>query len=189
MRIISWILTAFVASVAALDNHSQLHKRATYVEQVLQHHNVHRRNHSAPDLKFHYGLAKTAQAIAKTCNFQHAMNFDGGNYGQNIAAGVPAQKVSRVISDLWYNEEVSSYARLYGVANPRFSGAWGHFTQIVWKGTTHVGCYTQKCPEGIQNAPGTYDYTVCNYRGVGNVRGQYARNVGKPRGRATVSGN
>ncbi|PPJ58295.1 hypothetical protein CBER1_07285 [Cercospora berteroae] len=130
-----------------------------YVADVLYHHNVHRRNHSAPDLQYHFQLADTAERIAKTCNFEHEMQYDGGEYGQNIAAGVPWQGVSFVISDLWYNNEVSYYSRLYGIPDPTFDKKWGHFTQMVWKRTTHVGCYTQHCPNGVENAPGTYDYT------------------------------
>ncbi|KAM3416095.1 hypothetical protein BST61_g9576 [Cercospora zeina] len=160
-----------------------------YVGDVLYHHNVHRRNHSAADLEYSFALAATAERIARTCNFEHAMSYDGGEYGQNIAAGIPWQGISHVISDLWYNKELPYYSRLYGIPDPTFNRKWGHLTQMVWKQTTHVGCYTQHCPDGVEHASGTFDYTVCNYRKRGNVRGQYAKNVGRPRGQETIYGS
>ncbi|KAF2206662.1 hypothetical protein CERZMDRAFT_89152 [Cercospora zeae-maydis SCOH1-5] len=200
-------LVASPASATATEQHHHLAPRQRnlpesrqfshgegYVNDVLYHHNVHRSNHSAPDLQYHFGLADTAEKIARTCKFEHILSYDGGEYGQNIAAGIPWQDVGVVISDFWYNKELPYYSRLYGIPNPTFQKRWGHFTQMVWKQTTHVGCFTQHCPNGVKNAPGTYDYTVCNYRRrdptvSGNTRGQYAKNVGKPRGQETIRGN
>ena len=36
--------------------------------------------------------------------------MDGGGYGQNIAAGVKADNVSAVITELFYNGEERAYA-------------------------------------------------------------------------------
>lgn len=46
---------------------------------------------------------------------------------------------------------------------------WGHFSQIVWKGTTHVGCYTAHCPNGLGNVGSDVSpyFTVCNYKNPG----------------------
>lgn len=38
---------------------------------VLYHHNIHRANHSAPDVQWDAGLAATALKIAQTCVYQH----------------------------------------------------------------------------------------------------------------------
>lgn len=51
------------------------------------------------------------------------------------------------------------------------SGA-GHFTQMVWKSTTHLGCGDKWCS-------GRRLY-VCQYKPPGNVRGRYSQNVLPP---------
>jgi hypothetical protein len=63
---------------------------------------------------------------------------------------------------------VSSYD--YNAAT--FSGATGHFTQVVWKGTTKLGC-------GSNPSCGMKTY-VCQYTPPGNVMGEFADNVGRP---------
>ncbi len=45
--------------------------------------------------------------------------------------------------------------------------ASGHFSQLVWKGSTQLGCgYSTKC-----------QMLTCNYSPPGNVAGQFASNV------------
>jgi hypothetical protein len=99
------------------------------------------------------------------------MDVNGGGYGQNIAAGVEANNVSAVITELFYNGEVGYFNNLYGQANPDMTNfeKWGHFSQLVWKGTTKVGCATQYCSGGLANV-GQYvspHFTVCNYGSPG----------------------
>ena len=45
---------------------------ATYQGLVLLNHNVHRANHSVPDLVYNSTLASYAQQIAKTCVYDHS---------------------------------------------------------------------------------------------------------------------
>lgn len=42
-----------------------------YNDICVGHHNVHRSNHSAPDLSWDSGLAATAQKIAESCVYAH----------------------------------------------------------------------------------------------------------------------
>lgn len=89
-----------------------------------------------------------------------------------------------MITNLMYNDEMMYFANLYGQASPDTSNfdAWGHFSQIVWKGTKQVGCATVVCPS-LQNAGGSnVPFTVCNYLPAGNYDGQYAENVLAPTG-------
>ena len=120
--------------------------------------------------------------------------MDGGGYGQNIAAGVDASGIDRVITDMFYNGEVNWYNGLYGQAQPDMTNFehWGHFSQIVWKGTSNVGCATVDCssaPNGLQNTGGSVPpyFTVCNYDSPGNFANEYGDNVGKPLGNPTVT--
>lgn len=54
----------------------------------------------------------------------------------------------------------------------KFSDDVGHFTQLVWKNTTTVGC-------GAANCDGIGWLLVCEYNPAGNVIGQFGGNVGK----------
>lgn len=142
----------------------------------------------------------------------HYSGVDGGGYGQNIAAGVEANNISAIITDLFYNGEVNWFSGLYGEANPSMTNfdSWGHFSQIVWKATTHVGCATQDCTgQGLANVASDVSpyFTVCNYKSpgkhslslrnftfadflsAGNYGGEYGENIGEPLGEPTAQWN
>jgi hypothetical protein len=94
-----------------------------------------------------------------------------------------------MITNDMYNGEMPKFTGPYDTDTIDTSnfGAWGHFTQIVWKSTQQVGCATQYCPNGLQNAGGITPYfTVCNYYPPGNIRGAYS-NVGAPLGQPIVT--
>ncbi|KDQ16639.1 hypothetical protein BOTBODRAFT_172759 [Botryobasidium botryosum FD-172 SS1] len=69
-------------------------------------------------------------------------------------------------SALWADE-----AAEYDPAIPKYS----HFTQMVWKSTTQMGCAVAYC-DGI-SGPGKGAYHVCQYSPPGNVMGQFPENV------------
>jgi hypothetical protein len=114
--------------------------------------------------------------------------------------------VARAASNGWYNNELGLFpAGDYGKASPDMSNFsdWGHFSQLVWKGSKKVGCATKFCPAGTLSSYGSW-YTVCNYYPagmfsthllfcasanrprLGNMGGAYAGNVLPPQGQATV---
>jgi len=170
---------------------------SAYADRVLLAHNVHRANHSAADLTYSNELAAVAQEIASSCVYAHDTTVESttgnGVYGQNIAAGLTADEVTDVITNLWYNAEVNAYSPYYGQANPggNFNN-YGHFTQIVWQGTTVVGCATQDCSaNGLANVGSNVPpyFTVCNYYEAGNYGGEYADNIDAPLGFPTVTGD
>lgn len=49
----------------------------------------------------------------------------------------------------------------------------GHYTQIVWRNTTHVGCATKVCDKNSPFQGFTrWQFWVCNYSPPGNFVGQ-----------------
>ena len=116
----------------------------------------------------------------------------GGGYGQNIAMWGSTGDVSesgevafigQSITEMWYNGELELFNG-YGQDQPDMSNfrQWGHFTQIVWKKTTSVGCHVQYCPPGTMSPNMGAFFSVCNYFPPGNVGGAYKENVGRPLG-------
>jgi hypothetical protein len=72
----------------------------------------------------------------------------------------------------WYSESAQ-----YNASSPTASD----FTQLVWKGTTKIGCaWSLNCPNVHDNDPyGTFDHYLlyCEYEPKGNIAGQYQQNV------------
>ncbi|KAJ5987338.1 PR-1-like protein [Penicillium sp. IBT 35674x] len=155
-----------------------------YSDKVLYTHNVHRANHSAPNLGWDQSLANAARAWAVACQFRHNTAMLPGGYGQNLAGSAPTASLAQHISEFWYNDELRHFDLYYGQATPGgdFS-TYGHFSQVVWNDTTKVGCATVDCRG---SALGMW-YTVCNYFPPGNVLGRFDRSVMRPNGWETNS--
>ncbi|EXJ78888.1 hypothetical protein A1O1_09290 [Capronia coronata CBS 617.96] len=136
-----------------------------YISGILEAHNIHRANHSAAALTWATNLATIAGETAATCVYAHDVTTGGGGYGQNIGAGYTPLQVPGMIGNDMYNREMPFYPGPYDTNNVDTSnfGNWGHFSQIVWKGTQQVGCATQYCPQGLTNAAFAQYFTVCNY--------------------------
>lgn len=112
--------------------------------------------------------AAYARTLAATGNFRHADQPIGpGREGENLFTGTRDAYAYREMVDLWVAEQKDFVNR----PTPGFSrsGRWedvAHYTQIVWRGTTRVGCAL------ASNA--TDDYLVCRYSPPGNVVGEVA---------------
>jgi hypothetical protein len=87
-------------------------------------------------------------------------------YGENLAMGTHITP-SEGVAD-WYNEIGNYDWNIPGTeAKIDKSKPIGHFTQLVWKGTTHVGCaFVDNCSKTQYK-----NYLVCNYRPAGNING------------------
>ncbi|KAJ5147368.1 hypothetical protein N7526_000720 [Penicillium atrosanguineum] len=143
-----------------------------YQQAVLYNHNIHRSNHSAPSVDWSADLETSARALAAKCVYEHDTSIDGGGYGQNIGYGVESSQVGVMLTNLIMTDFEK----------------WGHFSQIIWKGTTHVGCATVVC-DGLGNvdSSSSLPFTVCNYSPAGNYAGEYGDNVLAPLGDAVYT--
>jgi len=134
-------------------------------QQYLQQHNIVRAQHGANPVTWSDQLEGFAQEWANNCQFMHS----GGRFGavgENIAAGTGDYTIPDMVGD-WVSE-VSSY----NPSNPVAS----HFTQVVWKGTSQIGCAKATCSGIFPNA-GPATFYVCEYLAAGNVIGAFAENV------------
>ncbi|KAF6766373.1 PR-1-like protein [Ephemerocybe angulata] len=133
------------------------------IQAYLDAHNSVRRNHGAADLTWSDSLAAAAQKWANNCQFKHSGGSLGA-FGENLSAGTNMDIAGAV--KLWADE-----APQYDPSNPQFS----HFTQVVWKSTTQVGCAVQTCTGIFGDTPAKF--FVCEYNPAGNVGGRFAENV------------
>ncbi|USU08222.1 CAP domain-containing protein [Sphingomonadaceae bacterium OTU29MARTA1] len=109
-----------------------------------------------------------AETLARNGRFEHAVQPMGaGRQGENLWTGTRgAYRFDEMIGH-WVAERKD----FVDLPTPQFSrtGRWedvGHYAQIVWRGTTQVGCAIA----GNE----TDDYLVCRYAPPGNVVGQRA---------------
>ena len=133
---------------------------APEMQTILDAHNQYRAKHCVAPLTWSPTVAAQAQSWANQCVFQHS----GSPYGENIWMGTAGFFTPSQVVGSWYSEVAS-----YNFANPGTSPSAGHFSQIVWKSTTELGCGKVTCQGS--------DLWVCNYAPAGNFVGQYAQNV------------
>jgi hypothetical protein len=132
-------------------------------EALLSLHNNYRGRHCVPPLTWSAELAASAQQWASNCSIAHGPR-PKNKVGENLAWGY--QRTAQSVVDAWY-KEVKDYS--YG--SPGFRSSTGHFTQVVWKGTTQVGCGVATCLWG------SLRFWVCRYTPQGNWAGQFPANV------------
>lgn len=123
-------------------------------------HNDLRAAHGVPPLQWDASLAAKAQAHSNTCKWGHSSGNDLGRAraGESIFANSLPPVVYRGMDPCSYATwalylEVTSY----DFANPgtsRDGVEIRHFTNIVWKATTKIGC-------GLARCQGNTDYVTC----------------------------
>ncbi len=144
---------------------SQTNTSGKVAQEWVNAHNKHRKNHQVGNVKWSDTVAKSAENFVKNCPKKHSNT----HYGENLArgSGVFGEKFAEVV-DYWYSEEPK-----HNYNSNAYQPSSGHFSQIVWKGTTEIGCaYNPNCEKN--GYKGLY---VCQYNPAGNVRGQVKDNV------------
>lgn len=109
--------------------------------------------------------AAYAQTLARTRRFVHAPHDPARLEGENLWMGTRGAYAYDDMIGAWVAER--RYYRAGKVPNNSNSGNFsdvGHYTQIIWRTTTRVGCAV------ASNA--SEDYLVCRYTPAGNVVGQ-----------------
>ncbi|MEE6504710.1 hypothetical protein FKM82_005306 [Ascaphus truei] len=131
-----------------------------FEQAILASHNAYRARHRAPPLQLSRGLCNSAQKWADYLLSIHTMKHSGWGYGENIYwTNNPSiqQLAGNVAVDAWYNE-----IKFYNFSNPGFASNTGHFTQVIWRGSTQLGV-------GLAtDGRGTF-YVVGQYNPPGNV--------------------
>ncbi|AKF84210.1 Uncharacterized conserved protein YkwD, contains CAP (CSP/antigen 5/PR1) domain [Myxococcus fulvus] len=122
-----------------------------------------------PPLVWSDEAARQAASWAKACKFEH--NPERGEFGENLAAATPDAWTTQQVVKSWA-DEVSDYDHARNTCKK--GKVCGHYTQVVWRKTTAVGCATVTCKK---NSPfgadfPTWQLWVCNYAPPGNFVGQ-----------------
>ncbi|KAJ5820433.1 secretion pathway protein Sls2/Rcy1 [Penicillium riverlandense] len=179
VKVVTDETTATVIAMPTSPHPPSYTSETDFKSAVLQASNGYRTVHDASPLSWNEELAKYAKNWAEKCIWEHS----GGPYGENLAFGY-ANASSAV--DAWGNEGAD-----YNFEKPTgFTEKTGHFTQLVWRSTTEVGCAAIDCgytdessqsrrglflndraADGTSHAQGWY--VVCEYQPGGNVVGEH----------------
>ncbi len=136
-------------------------------QEILKAHNKYRSSVGLPPLRWSNQLAaqagKWANYLSRNRSFQHSKT---SGQGENLWMGTSRRFSFTQMVDSWGDEK--KYFKYGTFPNVSSTGNWadvGHYTQIVWKNTTQVGC------AGVDGGDGNYRL-VCRYVSPGNYRGQ-----------------
>lgn len=132
-------------------------------QEFIDAHNKWRAEVGVPPLTWNNDLENYAGEWAikngkKNCKMQHRSDTD---YGENLywSSGLPFSPKGAV--DSWGSEIEDYNDELVGDEK----AVVGHYTQIVWRTTTEVGCAAFQCGKAL--------LVVCNYNPAGNWVGQH----------------
>ena len=133
--------------------------------KILAVHNRHRAERGAPVLRWSASIAGSAQSWANRLASRDRLEHSRDGLGENLWVGTAGAFTQADMVESW-GSEVAYF--INGRTFPdTCKGGWSrcaHYTQIIWRRTTQVGC-------GLTRRSGK-DYFVCQYDPPGNVRGQ-----------------
>jgi Cysteine-rich secretory protein family len=141
-----------------------------FAARILARHNAERAITGMPLLKWDAKLASDAATwarhLAATRTFDHAPDDgDADPQGENLWMGTSRAYSYEDMVDGWIEEKRYYRPGLFPkVTTTRDWSDVGHYTQLIWHSTTHVGCAV--------SSGGGNDFLVCRYSPPGNWDGE-----------------
>ncbi len=155
------IMTAALAVPASV---LQSHAQGDLQNTILKTHNDERKAVGVDPLTWSDSLAASAQNWADYLQPLSKQVHSNTGYGENLAAGGgPSYATVQVLQDSWVKEKSQ-----YVPGTPGNS----HYTQMVDKQSTEVGCGFASGPGGEYAQYGGTNVLVCQYNPPGNFNFQ-----------------
>lgn len=137
-------------------------------QRMLAAHNRTRAEAGVPPLTWDRELAAGAAEYAaqmSTAGRVHAPRAGRKCVRENLLQSLRGGRSPEQMVGVWVSERVNFKPGIF--PNVSTTGDWarvGHYTQVIWRATTHVGCAVRSDPR--------YDWTVCRYTPPGNQDGR-----------------
>lgn len=188
MKIFTALLALAVAAAVAAPTHEIMSRNLVaddaphqddpnFISAVMRAHWYWRRLHCAQDLVWDTALADAARKDIEECTHEPGHKRPGSNLS-SVTPPPPDYEAwiefARTASHGWHEEETK-----YPYGNPHFEAAWGHFSQMVWRNSTSIGCALGHCNGQETDWPGRL---VVDYSFYGNnvAPGQFEEQVWGP---------
>ena len=165
-------LLAFTVS-AATPAHAAGYWTATDASsaRILAAHNRERARVGVAPLRWDPVLAASAAsygpALARLGGLRHSFKAARQGQRENLWMGTRGAFSPEQMVGNWIAEKAHYRHGQFPYVSR--TGNWSdvaHYTQVVWRGTTHVGCAIHPSPN--------WDYLICRYSPPGNVDGRRA---------------
>ncbi|WP_294012148.1 CAP domain-containing protein [Sphingomonas sp.] len=172
-KLIASCLTLMALTVwpTAANSATMLYSRGTDTAvRLLASHNSERARLNLPPLQWDPQLAASAAAygpmLARVGRLQHSPRAMRPGQRENLWMGTRGSYSPEQMVRTWIDERRMFRAGMFPYVSR--TGNWNdvsHYTQLIWKGTTRVGC--------VIHSTGSWDYLICRYSPPGNVDGRY----------------
>jgi hypothetical protein len=152
-------------------------------EAAVAAHNEWRARDGVADIRWSPALQRKAQQWANNLRDTRDCGLEHGSTGENLFTAGPLQTANRRDEQgnwIWQNslqevtvkdvvdawgDEKQWYDPENNACNAPPGQSCGHYTQVVWRASTEVGCARAVCDDFSQ-------VWVCNYSPAGNVTGE-----------------
>ncbi len=175
------LMTALAATLS-LPAIAQAQTTPAQRKAILNAHNVSRALHCVPPLQWSAQLAANAQSWANGCHKDASGAFchqgqcgPSTPYGENLSwayrelngqAILPGESPEQAVQ--WWYGEINNYDFNNPFLEIGAIGANGHFTQLVWRASTQLGCAQATCSMTIGGVVKKGTLWVCEYYPPGN---------------------
>ena len=137
--------------------------------RLLAIHNQARAEVGAPPLAWDENLARSAASyaprLASLGQLRHSSRSERPGQSENLAMDLDWRGTPESLAGMWVAEKTMFVPGTFPAVTR--TGRWedvAHYTQVIWKGTTHVGC--------ALHDEGGWRYLVCRYSPKGNADGK-----------------
>lgn len=171
MRLVLIASAALALSTgAAMPAQSASYQSFSAASRLLAAHNLERLRMGVAPLRWDPSLAAAAASygpvLARLGRLKHSPRANRPGQLENLWMGTrgafrPEQMVGNWIAEKAYFRPGATFPYVSRTGN------WSdvaHYTQVVWRGTTHVGCAIYPS--------GRWDYLICRYSPPGNIDGR-----------------
>ncbi len=147
-----------------------LARGADIQKPILDGHNAERRAVGVPPVAWDDALASQAATwarhLAALGRLEHSAAADRPGEGENLWMGTAGAYAPAQMAAGWTAEKADFANGVFpDVARDGHWRAVGHYTQMIWRGTTKIGCATASSP--------AWDVLVCRYAPAGNMVGEW----------------
>jgi hypothetical protein len=142
----------------------------TIPERLLAAHNLYRAQVGVPpllwDAELAAGAAQYGPSLAAQRSLVHSPRATRPGIAENLWMGSAGAYTPEAMVASWGEERDQFRPGIF--PNVSTTGNWldvSHYTQMIWRGTTKVGCAVHRS--------GGWDYLICRYTPKGNRDGQH----------------